>query len=259
MIRIVDCGQNTFEWFAVRCGRVTASRMGDVISKIGTTKKGLPRKSKYAMPANRLRYREELIAERLTGENQEHFVSAAMRWGAEWEPIARTEYGMATDTDPDLVGFGFHPEWDWSGASPDAIVGPNGGLELKCPTAMVHREYLASKTMPLDYVAQCHWNIECFEREWWDLMSYHPQFPKALQKLIIRVYRDENVLRELRGEANRFHAEVEFEIAQLGVESILPPIEAFLADRQPQQMVSVGDLSIPKDLSDMLDAAEIIP
>lgn len=257
-MRIVDCSQHSMEWFAVRCGRITASRMGDVIAKIGTTKKGVPRKSKYAMPANRLKYREEVVAERLTGTNQEHFVSAAMKWGSEWEPIARTEYGLATGNDPDLVGFGFHPEWDWSGASPDALVGINGGLELKCPTAMVHREYLSSKTVPIDYAAQCHWNIECFEREWWDFMSFHPQFPKGLQKVIVTVYRDEAILRELRNQVEKFHAEVEFEIAQMGAECILPPIESFLADGwqapDTQGTVRYGDLEVPADIDAFLDS-----
>ena len=76
-----DVIQGSAEWLAIRCGRVTASRMSDLMAK-----------TKTGYGASRANYMAELIAERLTGQPAERFTNEAMRWGSEKEPEARAAY-----------------------------------------------------------------------------------------------------------------------------------------------------------------------
>lgn len=59
--------QRTDAWFAARCGRVTASRIADVMART---------KSGYG--ASRANYLAQLVCERLTGEVAPSFSNAAM-------------------------------------------------------------------------------------------------------------------------------------------------------------------------------------
>ena len=58
--------QGTAAWHALRLGRVTASRVADVIAK-----------TKTGVSASRANYLAELVAERLTGEPGEFFTARA--------------------------------------------------------------------------------------------------------------------------------------------------------------------------------------
>ena len=58
--------QRSEEWFQVRRGKVTASRIADVMAK-----------TKSGWGAGRKNYMAELVAERLTGATAERFVNAA--------------------------------------------------------------------------------------------------------------------------------------------------------------------------------------
>ena len=93
-----DIEQGTDEWFAIRCGKVTASRVADVIA---TTKTG------YS--ASRANYEAQLICEILTGKPAESFSNAAMQWGTETEPLARAQYELKTGEMVNQVGFVVHP------------------------------------------------------------------------------------------------------------------------------------------------------
>src|SRR5690349_14313445 len=114
--------QGSPEWLAARVGKVTASRVSDVIAK---TKTGW-----RATPAN---YAAEPIAERLTGTPAEKFVSGPMQWGTDTEGEARAAYQFETTTLVDNAGFVPHPTIEMAGASPDGYIGEHGLLELKCP------------------------------------------------------------------------------------------------------------------------------
>ena len=78
--------QGSPEWFAIRIGKVTASRVAEIVAKT---------KSGYS--TSRANYMAELIAERLTGETAPSFTNAAMQWGTEKEPDARAAYAFRTD------------------------------------------------------------------------------------------------------------------------------------------------------------------
>ena len=72
--------QRTEEWFAARLGKVTGSRVSDVIAK-----------TKTGYSASRENYMADLAVERLTNAKAESFSSSAMQWGTDQEPFARAE------------------------------------------------------------------------------------------------------------------------------------------------------------------------
>ena len=246
-MRIVDCEQNSAEWISVRTGRITASRMCDLMA---TLKRG-------GEAASRRDYRAELIAERLTGKTEDRYLSKEMQFGIEQEPFARTAYEIRTENMVDQAGFIFHPRLDFSGASPDGLIGQDGGLELKCPKTTTHLAYLAAGTVPKEYEHQLLWNMACAEREWWDFASFDPRLPEKLRLFIVRMPRDEARIGEIEQEVLTLNSEIQDVCAQLGVMANLPPIEAF-AERRPSNeeldsdTVRLGDTSVPVDLTGLV-------
>jgi putative phage-type endonuclease len=246
-VRIVDCEQNDAEWTWARAGRITASRMCDVMA---TLKRG-------GEAASRRDYRGELIAERLTGRAEDRYVSKEMKFGTEQEPFARTAYEIKTENIVDQVGFIFHPRLDFTGASPDGLIGEDGGLELKCPKTTTHLAYMMAGTVPKEYQDQMLWNMACAEREWWDFASYDSRLPEKLRIFIARMPRDEARIDEIEREVLKLNSEVQYICAQLGAEATLPPIEAFTESRPSEEdldsdTVRVRNISVPADVLELL-------
>lgn len=216
-MRIVDCEQNSAEWVWARTGRITASRICDMMA---TLKRG-------GEAASRRDYRAQLVAERLTGRAEDRYISKEMQFGAEQEPFARTAYEIKTENIVDQVGFIFHPRLDFTGASPDGLIGQDGGLELKCPKTATHLGYMMAGTVPKEYQYQMLWNMACAERAWWDFASYDSRLPEKLMLFIVRMPRDEARIGEIEREVLKLNFEIQYICAQLGIEADLPPMEAF--------------------------------
>jgi putative phage-type endonuclease len=216
-VRIVDCEQNSDEWFWARTGRITASRMCDLMA---TLKRG-------GEAACRRDYRAELTAERLTGRTEDRYISREMQFGIEQEPFARTAYEIKSETTVDQAGFIFHPRLDFSGASPDGLIGHDGGIELKCPKTTTHLAYILAGTVPEQYQHQMLWNMACAERAWWDFASFDPRLPEKLRLFIVRMPRDEVRIREIEREVEKLNSEIECICMQLGVSKELSPVDAF--------------------------------
>lgn len=246
-MRLVNCVQGTPEWLHVRTGRITASRMGDVMAK---------RKSGNDEMACRRDYRMELVCERLTGRTAEHYVSREMEWGTEQEQFARAAYEVACGEVVDQVGFIIHPTMDFSGASPDSLVGANGGLEIKAPKTATHLEWMMAGVVPKEHEPQMMWNIACAGRAWWDFLSFDPRLPDGIRTFVCRLHRDDKRIAEMEYEVVHFNEEVEIMCRQFGLPSWTPPDNS--TPPEDDEMVQIGDLSIPRGLSDMIDA-EIVP
>jgi putative phage-type endonuclease len=195
--------QRTDDWFAARLGKVTASRVADVVAKT---------KSGYS--ASRDNYMADLIVERLTGQKAAGFSSAAMEWGVEQEPHARAAYSARTGELVEEVGFIDHPAIAMSGASPDNLVG-KGCVEFKCPNTATHLEYLLAGKPPEKYVTQMQWQMACTNRPWCDFVSYDSRLPEHLQMLIVRVPRDDKRIAELEDEVRKFLAELDEKVTKL--------------------------------------------
>ena len=186
--------QGTTEWFQQRCGKVTASRVYDVMSSL---KSGKP-------SAARVNYAAELVAEIMTGKPADSFDNAAMRWGRECEPLARSAYEAETGQIVQLAGFVDHPTISNTGASPDGYVNDNALIELKCPNTATHIETLLNNEIPVKYQYQMLWQLECTQREWCDFVSFDPRLPPELQLFIKRFERDDERLENIRDEIVQF-------------------------------------------------------
>jgi len=196
--------QGSEEWLAIRVGKVTASRVADVIAR-----------TKTGWGASRVNYMAELIAERLTGEPAEKFTNAAMKWGTENEPDARIAYEFRTDSEVVQVGFIPHPTISMTGASPDGLVGDDGLVEIKCPNTATHIDTLISQTVPGKYVTQMLWQMACTGRQWCDFVSFDPRMPEHMRLFVKRVPRDDARIAELERDVADFLAELDGKVAEL--------------------------------------------
>ncbi len=196
--------QGTPEWLQARCGLVTASRISDVLAKI-----------KSGEAASRRDYRAQLVAERISGKPTESFTNAAMQWGTEHEPFARAAYELSTDSFVEQVGLIRHPEIIMTGASPDGLVSHDGLVEIKCPNTATHIEYALSGKPPAKYQNQMLWQMECTGREWCDFVSFDPRMPEDMRLFIVRFYRDQQRIEDMKDEVINFICEVEEEIQRL--------------------------------------------
>jgi putative phage-type endonuclease len=196
--------QRTDEWFKSRLGKVTASRIADVVARTRTG---------YA--ASRANYMAQLVCERLTGKQAESFSNAAMEWGVEQEGPARDAYSAKVGELVTEVGFISHPTIPMAGASPDGLVGNNGCVEIKCPSTATHIEYLFDREPPQKYFYQMQWQMACTGTEWCDWVSYDPRLPAELQLLVVRIPRDTDCITILEKEVSEFLAELDGKVSKL--------------------------------------------
>jgi len=194
--------QRSPEWFAERCGKVTASRVSDIIAKT---------KSGYS--SSRANYMAQLVCERATGIVEPSFTNAAMEWGTEKEPMAREAYSVKTGNLVTEVGFIRHPYLE-AGASPDGMVG-NNLIEIKCPNTATHIDTLLSKTVPTKHITQMQFQMACTGALWCAYVSYDPRMEPRLQLFIKRVERDAEYIKELEGEVSEFLVELNIKINKL--------------------------------------------
>lgn len=173
--------QRSPEWFAKRLGKVTASRINDVLA---TLKNGNEASTRRA-------YRFQLALERLTGKQEQGFSSAAMQWGADCEPLAVAAYEAQTGCIVTAAEFEQHPAIPMAGASPDGLLGTNGLLEIKCPNSATHFEWMLAGQVPAEHQNQMLWQMACTGRAWCDFVSYDPRMPEYAALFIKRLERDD--------------------------------------------------------------------
>jgi putative phage-type endonuclease len=196
--------QGSQEWLLARCGKVTASRVADIIAKT---------KSGYS--ASRGNYMAELVCERLTGVPTDTFKSAAMEWGTAQEPHARAAYEAVGGVLVEEVGFVPHPSIPDAGASPDGLVKDNGLIEIKCPYTATHIETLLSGKVPDRYNTQMQWQMACTGRVWCDYVSYDPRMPENMRLFLARVFRDQSAILAMETEVLTFIHELTDKVAAL--------------------------------------------
>jgi putative phage-type endonuclease len=196
--------QQSPEWFAARCGKVTASRVADIIAK-----------TKTGYSASRENYLAQLVCERMTQKPAESYSNAAMQWGTDQEPFARAAYEANKDVLVEEVGFVLHPTIEGAGASPDGLVGEYGLVEIKCPNTATHIQTLLDQKIPEKYVTQMQWQMACAKRDWCDFVSFDPRMEEGLQLFIKRVEYHPLYVAELEKEVIYFLMDVEDKINKL--------------------------------------------
>lgn len=203
-MKIAAVEQGSEAWFAARIGRVTASRVADILAR-----------TKSGPSASRAGYLGELVAERLTGQSAASgFINDDMRRGTELEPLARATYETRTGNMVQEVGFVLHPTL-MAGASPDGLIGDDGLLEIKCPRTHVHIEYIEANKPPAKYLPQMAWQCICTGRAWCNFVSFDPRMPERLQLFIAHYEPPRDYLREVEAEVAAFLAEVDTKVAFL--------------------------------------------
>lgn len=204
-MKILELEQGTPEWKAARAGKVTASKIADVMAKIKTGE-----------AASRRDYRAQIVAEILTGTPQDDiFINDAMRWGTEQEPFARAAYETTRGVLVDQVGLVIHPAIERGAASPDGLVDPDGLVEIKCPKTATHLSYLMANEVPSQYQPQMLWQMSCTGAQWCDFVSFDPRLPEDLQLFVIRFKRDQARIDAMEAEVLAFLAEVDATLGSL--------------------------------------------
>jgi putative phage-type endonuclease len=201
---IHDMPQRSPEWYAHRCGRVTASRIADLMAM-----------TKTGPGASRKNYMAQLVAERLTGEVAESYSNAAMQWGTDQEPQARALYEFTTDAEVLEVGFIDHAILGMAGCSPDGLVGDTGMVEFKCPNTATHLDTLLSEKIEGKYVKQMQFQMACAGRDWCDFVSFDPRLPAEMQLWVCRVERDDDAMQEIEASVAEFLAELSDKVSKL--------------------------------------------
>ena len=197
----------TPEHAAMRLGKATASRMGDLMAKT---------KSGYSTSRNN--YLAQLLVERLTGVQAESYTNSAMQWGIDHEAEAIAAYWFKTNdkvTEPDPP-FVDHPIIAMAGASPDGYVGDEGLIQVKCPLTATHVDYLLSGgVIPRAYRLQMQFEMACTGRLFCDYVSYDPRMPTEMQLEIQRVQRSPEIIAEIEKEVSLFLQELDANLQAL--------------------------------------------
>jgi hypothetical protein len=186
-------------WLSSRCGKLTASRMGDAMQY---TAKG-------AEGADRKKLKIELLAERMTGDTVPHFVNSFMQWGLDQEPNAKAAYELRTGRLIAPAGFVDHPSIEYYGATPDGFL-PSGVIEFKCPQSVTHLQWLLAGGVPEQHRPQILAQLACTGREHAVFVSYDPRIrDERKQMLIVEWTPKREEIEKVEEEAAKFLAEVD--------------------------------------------------
>lgn len=203
-----DVCQGTTEWLALRAGIPTASSFDRILT---------PRTGKPSSSAEG--YLFSLLAERLMGKPIVEHVSLWMERGSHMEADAVSFYEFQRDIKTETVGFVTNDK-NTIGASPDRLVGADGLLEIKVPAPHTHIGYLLRAGSAYDaYKVQVQGQLWIAEREWADVLSFHPEMPPAL----IRIERDEEYIQKLSAAVTAFSEALEEQWMRMAEEGWGPP------------------------------------
>tara|TARA_R110000822_G_scaffold111225_1_gene241868 strand:+ start:88 stop:738 length:651 start_codon:yes stop_codon:yes gene_type:complete len=203
-----DIVQGSSEWHELRLGKITASNLANVLAVGRSGGESL----------TRIKYKNDLVRERLTHKYVEGYINAAMERGTALEPLARASYEVKYNVLVDQIAFIDHPYISNSGCSPDGLVGDDGLIEIKVRNPSNH---LASflddgKELRQKYYTQTQWQMACMpERKWVDLVSFDPDMDMDLQLFVIRIPRDEEFIKMAEEAAMAFNDEITTTILKL--------------------------------------------
>lgn len=193
--------QGTPEWHQLRLGKVTASRVADILAK-----------TKTGVSASRGNYLIELALQRVTNSIEESYTNEAMQWGKDNEAQARVAYEVRSGNFVDQIAFVDHPLISGFGCSPDGLVDSDGLVEIKCPNSRTHWETIKSGEIPKKYQIQMQVQMACTGRLWCDFVSFDPRMPERSQLFIKRLPRDNQFISDIENEVQQFLDEVKAEV-----------------------------------------------
>lgn len=193
-----DVMQRTAAWFAEKLGNLGASRVFDIIPG---------KRGGYLESRERLMW--ELLCERITGRRVDRYVTQAMQYGIDTEPLARAAYDVAMGgLLVDETGYHKHKTINGLGASPDGLVGKDGLVEIKCPDSSTALKAWAGEEIEPRYHYQMQTQMACTGRAWCDFVVYDPRLPIKLEMWVKRIPRDRLVIELIETEARKFLADL---------------------------------------------------
>ncbi|SEC90171.1 lambda exonuclease family protein [Arthrobacter woluwensis] len=157
--------QGADEWLQARCGILTASVIGQLITpSLGIADNETSR-----------RLIRKLAAERITGHPITTYPTKAMQRGTLLEPWARDAYAEHAGVTVDEVGFmRIDTEGGSLGYSPDGLVGDDGLIEIKCPGPDTHFQTVVDNKVPDEHWGQLQAGLLVSGRTWIDFVSFCP-------------------------------------------------------------------------------------
>lgn len=161
-------------------------------------------------------YAEEIV-QRMIGVEIEDYVSAAMQWGIDNEPLAMEAYETAEVVQTEEKERITHPEYDYISGEPDGLVGNDGVVEIKCPNSNNHFKNLLEGEQVDKYMYQMQGYMWLTDRQWCDFVSFDPRYPKKYELYIQRIDRDQELIDQLEERCVEFWNEL-----------VLPTKERFL-------------------------------
>jgi hypothetical protein len=204
--------QRSPEWWQYRAGKVTASRLYDVI------KRNLPKKGQSVgdYSAKRAGYMAELVGEIITGRAVDRKDVRSLNDRADFEPDARAAYTWYTGNEIVEVGCIPHPSIERFACSPDGLVKRSGGVEIKVLDAQNHlRAIQGDNAIIEEYLPQCNGNLSCSGRKWWDLVFFNPYMPEEMKLYVVRINRNQEVIGLLESAVIELLAEVDAKVTAL--------------------------------------------
>lgn len=201
MPKIHPVDQLSADWLRLHIGRVTGSELQNLVTPEFAIRTG-------EMPKT---YLYKKLAEAYRGQIMPGFSTWTTEQGQELEAEARAWYSLEYDDYPcKLVGFVEHDNGR-CGASPDGLLGDDGGLEIKSPEPHTHVKYLMQGVLPKEYAPQVHMNLYATVRKWWRFVSYRRGFPA----LVLHIDRDETIISKIEKALAGFYVEFDAGMAKL--------------------------------------------
>lgn len=169
-----DVEQNTDDWYQMRAGKLTSSKLGTVMANLGKA---------FGEPAKK--YAVNIAIEQITGKPvKSDYSNPHMERGHEQEPLARMLY--EEETFCDVNNGGFYGS-DFIGCSPDGLVSEDGLIEIKSVISSVHFANVKRQNVDPAYKWQCIGNLKFSGREWIDFVSFCADFPEDSQLFVWRL------------------------------------------------------------------------
>lgn len=231
--------QRSPEWFAARKGVITGSRVGGILGV-----------NPYAKPDDVLR---EMVREYF-GADKEFNGNAATNHGEKMEPVALAFYEARTGNRVDQVGFVKHDDYPWIGASPDGLVGIDGGLEIKCPYWAKTPYSVHEKP---SYFAQCQLVMQVCDIDWMDFVCYISDEIN----LVERLHREPSWFLDSLPTLKAFHARYLEAISNEGAASLylssdVPLVNSESGDRMTELFLQIKDAE--KKIAPLQDEFDIL-
>lgn len=190
-MKIIQCAQHSTEWSQARLGVVTASEVDALLTPLFKLRDGSGVET----------YLHRKICEKFLLWSPDTGGTWEMGQGNVIETIALPWYAFQYDVNPQKVGLCLSDDGK-TGASPDALIGDDDGLEVKAPQPPTHLKYLLKNEVPPEYRAQVHFSMFVTGRPKWTFVSFSRHFPS----LVVHVERDERIQSAIREAVDLFYS-----------------------------------------------------